>query len=54
MLFRSKEICKAILKLYNNADLREECGRNGRRCIEENFDREKITKKFEDILKQYT
>ncbi|HAZ37788.1 MAG TPA: glycosyltransferase WbuB, partial [Clostridiaceae bacterium] len=50
----AKEISRAVLKLYNNADLREEYGKNGRKCIEENFDREKITKKFENILKQYT
>jgi glycosyltransferase involved in cell wall biosynthesis len=48
-----QQIAEAILKLYENPGFRAELGRNGRRYIEEHFDRVKITKRFEEILKKH-
>lgn len=48
-----REISDAILKLYNKPELREKMGSNGRSYIEEHFDREKITRRFEEILKKH-
>jgi glycosyltransferase involved in cell wall biosynthesis len=48
-----REMADAILKLHNNSSLRDELGDNGRKYIEENFDRRKITKRFEGILSKY-
>jgi glycosyltransferase involved in cell wall biosynthesis len=47
------EMAMAILKLYNDSQLRDKLGESGRKYIEENFDRRKITKRFEDILSKY-
>lgn len=48
-----KGIAAAILKLYKEPELRKEMGENGRNYIEEHFDREKITRRFEEILKKH-
>ncbi|MCX7885281.1 MAG: glycosyltransferase family 4 protein [Caloramator sp.] len=48
-----KEIAQAVLKLYNEPELKKKLGENGRKYIEENYDRDKITRKFEDILKKH-
>ena len=34
----------------NDADLREEMGRNARRCAEEKFDRAKTYRKLADVI----
>lgn len=46
----SKEIAKAILKLYKDSELREEYGKNGRRYVIDNFSREAIARKLESII----
>lgn len=48
-----KEIAEAVLKLYQNPELKEEMGVNGRMYIEEYFDRAKITRRFEEILRSH-
>lgn len=45
-----KEIAEAVLTLYNDKELRENLGRNGRKYVIQNFSRESITRKLEDIL----
>lgn len=46
----SKEIAKAILKLHKNKELREYLGKNGRSYVMNNFSREAIARKLENIL----
>ncbi len=46
----SKEIAKAILKLHKNKELREDLGKNGRSYVMNNFSREAIARKLENIL----
>lgn len=46
----SKEIAQAVLKLYNDIELRNELGQNGRAYVMENYARENITRKLEKIL----
>jgi len=46
----SKEIAEAVLKLYNDIELRNELGQNGREYVMENYARENITRKLEKIL----
>lgn len=46
----SKEIAKAILKLHKNKELREILGKNGRNYVMNNFSREAIARKLENIL----
>jgi len=46
----SKEIADAVLKLYNDIELRNNLGRNGRAYVMENYARENITRKLEKIL----
>lgn len=46
----SKEIAKAILKLHKNKELRESLGKNGRSYVMNNFSREAIARKLENIL----
>jgi glycosyltransferase involved in cell wall biosynthesis len=50
----AKVIAEATLKLYNNEELRMEMGRNGRDYVINNYSRNVITKKLEDILKEIT
>lgn len=45
-----KAIAEAILKLYNDLELRNSLGMNGRSYVINNFSRESITKKLEKIL----
>lgn len=46
----SKKMADAILKLYENPELRDELGKNGRKYAIENYSRVNITKKMEKIL----
>lgn len=46
----SEEIAEAIIKLYNDKDLREKLGKNGRKYVKEHYDRDTITRKLEKIL----
>jgi len=46
----AKEIADAVLKLYNNIELRNKLGENGRAYVMENYARENITRKLEKIL----
>ena len=46
----SKEIAEAVLKLYNDIELRNEFGKNGRNYVMKNYARETITRKLEKIL----
>ncbi|SKA96475.1 Glycosyltransferase involved in cell wall bisynthesis [Caloramator quimbayensis] len=48
-----KEIAQAVLKLYKEPELKKQLGEDGRKYIEENYDRDKITRRFEDILKRH-
>lgn len=45
-----KEIAEAVLKLYNDEELRKNLGKNGRKYVMNNFSRESITRKLENIL----
>lgn len=45
-----KAIAEAIIKLYNDVELRKTLGKNGRKYVVENYSRESITKKLEKIL----
>ena len=45
-----KSIAWAVLKLYEDRDLREELGRNGRDYVMKYFSREAITRRLEKIL----
>ncbi|KGM96423.1 glycoside hydrolase [Clostridium novyi A str. 4552] len=44
------EIAEAVLKLYNDKELRKQLGQNGREYVMKNFSRESITRKLELIL----
>lgn len=46
----SEEIAKAILKLYEDRELRKLLGKNGREYVKKYFSREAITRKLERIL----
>ncbi|AWZ49110.1 glycosyltransferase WbuB [Clostridiaceae bacterium 14S0207] len=46
----SQEIADAVLKLYEDKKLRKELGANGRKYVKENYSRESITRKLENIL----
>lgn len=43
-------IAEAVLKLYNDEVLRKNMGNNGRNYVIENYSRDKITRKLENIL----
>lgn len=45
-----KEIAEAVLKLYNDIELRKRFGENARSYVMENYARETITRKLEKIL----
>lgn len=45
-----KEIADAILKLYNDKELRDNLGYNGRKYVIDNYSRESISRKLENIL----
>jgi len=47
----SDDIAEAVLKLYKNIEYREFLGKNGRKYVIENYSREAITIKLENILK---
>ncbi|SDJ11168.1 Glycosyl transferases group 1 [Halanaerobium congolense] len=49
----SDNLKDAILKLYNNKDLKEEYSKNGQEFVLDNFTKEKIAKKLEIILIDY-
>ena len=46
----SKEIAEAVLKLYNDMELRNKLGENARKYVMEHYARETITRKLEKIL----
>lgn len=46
----SKQIAEAILELYNNSEKRKALGYNGRNYVLENYSREIIARKMENIL----
>lgn len=46
----AKEIAESVLKLYNDIELRNVLGENGRAYVMENYARENITRKLEKIL----
>lgn len=45
-----KEIAEAVLKLYNNEELRKQLGKNGREYVSKNYSRDIIARKLEHIL----
>ncbi len=45
-----KEIAEAVLKLYKDENLRKQLGENGRKYVMENYAREAISRKLENIL----
>ncbi|MEQ8154569.1 MAG: glycosyltransferase family 4 protein [Clostridiaceae bacterium] len=45
-----KEIADAVLKLYNDKELKEQLGKNGREYVKANYSREAIVKKLERLL----
>ncbi|MBZ9572232.1 glycosyltransferase family 4 protein [Patescibacteria group bacterium] len=47
----SQEFKKAILKLYHDANLRDSYGMNGYHFVKENFPRQKLAKKYEEIIR---
>ena len=47
-----KQLAKAVLRLYNDSELAERLGRNGRQYVEKNFDRDKLAKTYLAILEQ--
>lgn len=48
----SKEIAEAILKLYNDKELKATLGANGRTYVEKNYSREAIVKRLEGYLEE--
>lgn len=46
----SKEIAEAVIKLYEDEELTNTLGKNGRKYVMENYSRDVITKRFEKIL----
>ncbi|WP_291632267.1 glycosyltransferase family 4 protein [Clostridium sp.] len=46
----SEDIAEAVIKLYNDKELRGKLGENGRRYVKENYNRDTITRKLEKIL----
>lgn len=44
------EVKEAVLKLYNDRELRHRLGANGRIYVQNNFSRQNITRKFEALL----
>lgn len=46
----SIQIRNAVLVFYNNKDLGKIYGENGRKFVEENFDRSKMAKKYEELI----
>lgn len=45
-----KEIAEAILKLYKDEELRNKLGENGRKYVIDNYSRESISRRLENIL----
>lgn len=45
---------EAIMTLYNNPALAEEMGENGRRVIEEKYDRRRLAQQYLDIMQRFT
>ena len=46
----AEDLAEKLGKLMDDADLREEMGRNARRCAEEKFDRAKTYRKLADVI----
>jgi len=47
-----QEIAEAVIKLYNDKELRNTLGKNGRKYVKEHYDRNIITRNLERILMQ--
>ena len=47
-----QEIAEAVIKLYNDKELRNTLGKNGRKYVKEHYDRNNITRNLERILMQ--
>ena len=45
-------LTQAVVQLYNDADLRQTLGRNGRQYILENLSREQTAKVYTDVLEK--
>lgn len=48
----SQEIAEAVLKLFNDRELKAELGKNGRDYVEKNYSREAIVTRLETYLKE--
>ncbi|MCB2289036.1 glycosyltransferase family 4 protein [Clostridium sp. CS001] len=48
----AQEIAEAVIKLYNDKELRNTLGKNGREYVKEHYDRNIITRNLERILMQ--
>lgn len=46
------QLAEAVLRLYNDPKLSESLGRNGRRFVKKNFDRDKLAKNYLGILQK--
>ena len=47
-----EQLAESVLRLYNNPELSERLGRNGRRYIKNNFDRDKLAKAYLGVLQK--
>ncbi|MBU4259823.1 MAG: glycosyltransferase family 4 protein [Proteobacteria bacterium] len=47
-----QQLAEAVLRLYNDPKLSESLGRNGRRFVKDNFDRDKLAETYLGILQQ--
>ena len=47
-----QQLAEAVLRLYNDPELSESLGRNGRQFVKDNFDRDKLADTYLDILQK--
>ena len=45
-----EQLVESVLKLHSNPELSERLGRNGRRFVKNNFDRDNLAKTYLDVL----
>ena len=50
----AEEHTEAILKLYNNRELLEQMGENGRKTIVETYDRRYLAQQYLEIMQRFT